>query len=322
MEIFVIPFLCPDCTQSLAINEGRVTCAACVTALGVVENGIIIFDGCADEHNFFEKQAIERLEVLYKDYDRAKFLDDLKKIHLWEMDERNKRVGIASKFWWEDHTGKIENKFILEVGCGVNYIVPYFLECGNHVAAFDICRESVEYSKSIIERIFSNIENISYAVADARKAKFSRSFDIVNISNVLHHIDDKVSVFRKMHDALKDDGKLIIVEPNYYYPPRWAIETDIFDPINVVKNYFVKNDLIEKGEKAVIFTDMIKQLQDAGFRIDVREKDKNYLGYFTVYWMGEGSTLSRVIFNLDKSLFSKILPRALAPFEYIIATKN
>lgn len=314
-------FLCPDCTQPLAINEGRVACSVCATDLGVVENDVIVFDGCADEHNFFEKQAIERLEILYKDYDRDRFLDDLTKINLWEMDERNKRVGIAHKFWWEAYTGKIENKSILELGCGVNYIVPYFLECGNHVTGFDICRESVEYSKSIIDRIFPDIETISYAVADGRKAKFSKAFDIVNISNVLHHIDDKISVFRSIHDALKDGGKLIIVEPNYYYPPRWAIETDILDPINIVKNYFVKNDLIEEGEKAVIFSDMIKQLQDAGFRIEAREKDKNYLGYFTVYWMGEGSWLSRMIFNLDKFLFSKILPRSLAPFEYIIATK-
>ncbi len=315
-------FTCSHCSHELSAKDDEVLCSGCGTKYGRMEDGIVIFDDCLDKHSFFEKQAIERLDRFYKGYDRGQFLEDLKKVDLWQMDEGNKRVGIAKKFWWEPHIGKIENKLILELGCGVNYIVPYFMECDNKVVAFDICRESVEYSKQILTAVGARMDNITYAVADAREVRFPAEFDIINISNVLHHIDDKPAVFKRAYDALKPDGKLIIVEPNYYYPPRWIIETDVFDPINFVKKYFVDNDLIEKGEKAIIFNNMIGQLENAGFTIDVCEKDDNYLGYFTVYWVKEMTGIARAIFLADSHLFTKIMPRAIAPFQYIIASKG
>ena len=99
------------------------------------------------------------------------------------------------------------------------------------------------------------------------------------------------------------------------------IETDALDPLNFVKDYFVSNDLIEKGEKAIVFPRLRQQLRDAGFQIETTFKDPNYLGYFTVYWIKEQTALARVIFELDKHLFSKLLPAAMAPFQYIIAKK-
>ena len=314
-------FSCSKCSHGLSVQGDVVSCAECGTTYGRLDDGLVVFDDCLDKHSFFEKQAIQRLDRFYAGYDREQFMADLEKVFLWQMDEGNKRVGIARKFWWEPFIGKIENKSILELGCGVNYIVPYFMECDNKVVAFDICRESVEYSKKILTAVGAKMENITYAVADAREARFPAEFDIVNISNVLHHIDDKPAVFERAHQALKPDGKLIIVEPNYYYPPRWMIETDVFDPLNFVKKYFVDNDLIEKGEKAIMFGRMIRQLEDAGFKIDVREKDDNYLGYFTVYWVKEMTAMAKAIFIVDRHLFTKILPRLIAPFQYIIASK-
>ena len=44
-----------------------------------------------------------------------------------------------------------------------------------------------------------------------------------------HHVDDKLAALSRLHRCLNDDGKLMIVEPNYYYPPRWIIETDVFE---------------------------------------------------------------------------------------------
>ncbi|HJN22441.1 MAG TPA: hypothetical protein QF509_00755, partial [Rhodospirillales bacterium] len=86
-----------------------------------MEDGIIVFDDAVDKENFFEKQAIARLSEKYRGFDRDAFLESLKKTELSEMDEANKAVGITKKFWWEPYIGKIENKPILEVGCGINY---------------------------------------------------------------------------------------------------------------------------------------------------------------------------------------------------------
>ncbi len=65
--------------------------------------------------------------------------------------------------------------------------------------------------------------------------ELENAFDGVNISNMLHHVEDKKAAPQRFRKALKDDGKLVIVEPNYYYPPRWIIETDFLDSINLVK---------------------------------------------------------------------------------------
>lgn len=314
-------YLCPDCRAELLVEGARLSCPACGKSHASIENGLVQFDGCRDKESFFEKQAVERLDSFYAGYSPKKFQEVLTQQVLWEMDWANKRVGITRKFWWEPHIGKVEGKKILEVGCGVNYIVPYFLGCQNSVFAFDICRESVEYSKTVVSRSGVSADKLRLAVADATRLELGEKFDIVDVNNVLHHIDDKPAVFQRIHRVLKDDGRLIIVEPNYYYPPRWMIETDVLDPFNFVKEYFVRNSLIEKGEKAIVFPRLLKQLKDAGFKIEKYFPDDNYLGYFTVYWVRERTFLAKLIFQLDKYLLRHLLPNAIAPFHYIVASK-
>ncbi len=287
-----------------------------------MEDGVIVFDDAVDKENFFEKQAIARLSEKYRGFDRDAFLESLKKTELSEMDEANKAVGITKKFWWEPYIGKIENKPILEVGCGINYIVPYWLECGNDVIAIDACKESILLLRRVIEQAGLGRERIRLAVADARTIKLAETFDVVNINNVLHHIGDSRQVLSRLRPHLCDGGSLLIVEPNYYYPPRWIIETDVFNPFNFIKDYFVRNDLIEKGEKGVVFSDLRCALLDTGYEIIANPKDVNYLGYFSIYWMRQNSPLARMISNLDNLLFRWILPRIIAPFEYIVAVKK
>ncbi|EME67953.1 methyltransferase [Paramagnetospirillum caucaseum] len=317
-----LKFLCPDCRGRLSVAADVVSCSACGTDLGTVDDGLIVFNGCHDKFSFFEKQAVERLDENYADYNRAAFLDDLKKTDLWEMDEGNKRVGITKKFWWERFVGKLCGKSILELGCGVNYLVPYFLECGNSVVAFDICRESIEYSKRLLTRIGIDTGRIEFAVADARKVEFEQCFDIVDISNVLHHIDDRPAVFARIHRALKDDGKLLIVEPNYYYPPRWILETDVFGPLNFPQHLIIRHHLMEEGEKAVVFRDMIRELEAAGFRLEARRKDDNFLGAFVIRLLRTGSWPARMIFILDRYIFRFLTPRLFASFEFLVLSKS
>ena len=314
--------LCDTCDVPLVLSENRLVCRTCDTAFASVEDGIVVFDDAVDKENFFEKQAIARMSEKYRCFDRAAFLESLKKTELSEMDEVNKAVGITRKFWWEPHIGKVEDKSILEVGCGINYIVPYWLECGNDVVAIDACKESILLLRRVIEQAGLDRERIRFAAADARTIKLAETFDVININNVLHHIGDSRQVLSRLRSLLCDDGTLLIVEPNYYYPPRWIIETDVFDPFNFVKDYFVRNDLIEKGEKGVVFSDLKRAFHDTGYEIVANPKDMNYLGYFSIYWMRRNSPLARMISNLDNLLFGWTLPRIIAPFEYIVAVKK
>lgn len=316
-------FACPICgSAAIETIDGRLNCLKCKVDFADVRDGVVVFDGCEDKEWFFEKQAIEKLTVHYADYDSSKFRSALEKRELWEMDIPNKKVGIAKKFWWEEHVGVIKGKDILEVGCGVNYIVPYWLQCGNDVVAFDICKGSVDYLRNVVNMAGVPSDKLTLAVADATAVGFAKKFDVININNVLHHISDKDTVFRNLGNYLKDDGMLLITDPNYYYPPRWIVETDMFDPFNFIKNYFVKNSLIEKGEKAVIFSKLKRSLANAGYQIKVDLPDTNYISYFSIYWLKSGSSLARLLYYLDKYFVSFFAPRLLAPFEYIIAAKS
>jgi len=75
---------------------------------------------------------------------------------------------------------------------------------------------------------------------------------------------------------------------------------DVLDPFNFIKNYFVRNELIEKGEKAIIFSKFKSDLKAAGFHIEANDKDINYLGYCSIYWMGTDSPLARVLSAFDR----------------------
>lgn len=314
-------FQCPDCETALAQNQGKVVCCKCDCALGYLEEDLVVFEGCVDKAGFFDKQALERLGTPYDNYSYEQFKESIERSELYEMDVMNKKVGIARKRWWEAYLGKIENASVLEIGCGINYIVPYWLDSKNDITAFDICKESVNLVKLAIDRMGINKDHLNLFVADATKIDLKKKFDIININNVLHHIDDQRKVLRKAKEMLKENGKILMVEPNYYYPPRWAIETDFLNSINFIKKSFVKNDLIEVGEKAIVFSRLKKMIKEEGLKIEVNFKDRNYLGYFTTYFIDKKSFIPRLTYAFDQYFLSWLLPRLIAPFEYLILSK-
>ena len=121
---------------------------------------------------------------------------------------------------------------------------------------------------------------------------------------------------------LKKNGKILIVEPNYYYPFRWIVETDIFGKFNFVKKYFEKNYLIEENEKAIKFKELKQLIKDMNFKTEVNIKDPNYLGYATIYFLDKFPRLVNLIYYTDKFFFSKIMPKVIAPFEYLIISER
>ena len=124
-------YLCTGCSGELEEIESCLICKNYEEQVATLEGELTVFNDAVDKVHFFEKQVTQNLERRYADYSRSQFLEDQKLKDLWEMDERNKATGVTRKLWWEDHIGKVENKRVLEVGCGVNYLVPYWLESGN-----------------------------------------------------------------------------------------------------------------------------------------------------------------------------------------------
>ena len=315
-------FLCPECKIKLDKLEDKIVCTKCSQIYGYLNDEIVVFNDAVDKVGFFDVQVTTRLSKMYADYSYPEFKECLKKRELFEMDLPNKKVGIAKKFWWEDYIGKIQDQSILEVGCGVNYMVPYWLDCNNVVTAFDVCKESVLLLRENLKKINLYNDNIDLFVGDVESIVFNGQFDIININNVLHHVKHKERALNFLRKSLKDNGRLLIVEPNYYYPFRWIIETDLLDRFNFVKSYFVKNNLIEKGEKGIVFRNLKKIVQKVGFRIEENISDYNCLGYAITHFIDNNHFLPKLIFMFDKYFFKYLFPSSLVPFEYLILRKR
>jgi SAM-dependent methyltransferase len=306
----------------LVKEENQLICNTCKSIPAIVKNNIIVYKGSNQKTDIFDKKAVNYLGQMYSTYTRNTFIDDLNKFNLNNIDFLNKKVGITTKFWWEKYIGKIKDKNVLEFGCGVNYLVPYWLLTKNNVVAFDVCKEAVFLLKDIVKRLNLPDKSLQLYVGDASLINFDKKFDIININNVLHHINDIRGILSKLKKMLNKNGKILIVEPNYYYPFRWFIETDIFGKFNFVKKYFEKNYLIEKNEKAIKFKELKQLIKDMNFSTGVNVGDPNYLGYATIYFLDKFPRLVNLIYYTDKYLFSKIIPKVIAPFQYFIISQK
>lgn len=314
-------FLCPECYRNLSIRKNEFICEACNRGYASFEDDIVVFYGASDKLGYFDNQSLVHNTQRYAEYSQEMFEDAIHKKEFWEMDAPNKKVGITRKLWWQEHIGEIRDASILEVACGVNYLVPYWLYTNNEVTAFDICRESVTLLHNILKRIDVDIRRLNLFVADAERVVFNKKFDIINVNNALHHIEDKRKVLMQLKDCLKDEGRLLIVEPNYYYPFRWIIQTDFLERFNFVKAFFVNNEIIERGEKGIIFSEFRELLREIGLKIEVDFKDYNYMGYALMHWIDQNRYIPRLFYLLDRYILNFLLPTILAPFEYLILRK-
>ena len=98
---------CEQCNQLLSTNSDKLVCSKCDLVNAYIENGIIVYNGCQQKTDFFDKQSVEKLGMKYSNYNLENFRSDLAKTNLSNMDNLNKKVGITTKYWWEKYTGTI-----------------------------------------------------------------------------------------------------------------------------------------------------------------------------------------------------------------------
>ena len=79
------------------------------------------------------------------------------------------------------------------------------------VYANDIDKSALQYLDHRCKR--DNIPNIVSVLGELTDPKLPEGlFDVIYIVNTYHHIDDKVAILRNLLPALKEEGKLIIIE--------------------------------------------------------------------------------------------------------------
>jgi SAM-dependent methyltransferase len=114
---------------------------------------------------------------------------------------------------------------ILDYGCGVGLLSEHLKEVlhGAQIDGFDVSKESVE-------RIDENLLN--QGTFTANLDELGHSYDVVVLSNVLHHVSptDREKLILESASRLLLSGKLVIFEHNPMNPlTRWAVSQCPFD---------------------------------------------------------------------------------------------
>ena len=102
-------------------------------------------------------------------------------------------------------SGKIENKFIVEVGTGAGGILQYFKEKGNEVYGVDLGSDYIEFGKQ---------KGLNLEVGTIDKLySLKKKLDVVIYSHIVEHLLNPVDELKKLRNILNEDSLLYIEVP-------------------------------------------------------------------------------------------------------------
>ncbi|MCI0447017.1 class I SAM-dependent methyltransferase [bacterium] len=104
-----------------------------------------------------------------------------------------------------------ENSAVLDLGCGYCDFINQISASKKY--AVDSNPESKQYCAKDVEFLQANVTSLGLE---------TNSIDVVFASNLLEHFnnDELQQVFSEINRVLKKHGKLILIQPNYYYAYR------------------------------------------------------------------------------------------------------
>ena len=106
----------------------------------------------------------------------------------------------------------LENKDILDIGCGTGRLAIHLNEFVNHWYGIDSDPKSIKLAKKNIKRL--NLEDrVTFNVGAYEDIPFDQKFDIAISSNSLHFVKNKEDAFENVYNSLKSRGYFIIFEP-------------------------------------------------------------------------------------------------------------
>jgi cyclopropane fatty-acyl-phospholipid synthase-like methyltransferase len=110
-----------------------------------------------------------------------------------------------------EYLGDINGKKIMDIGSGTGYFSVKLAAKGAHVIAADVSGDFQDYlKKRIKEEDISNIElrKLPYDSPELEK----NEVDKVLIVNTYHHIEDRISYFKKVRKGINSEGELVIID--------------------------------------------------------------------------------------------------------------
>lgn len=112
----------------------------------------------------------------------------------------------------EFYLSKNQTKRVLDIGTGVGnfiFLLKEVLKDYDEIVGIDTSARAVELAQGY----FPNQDKIKFVVMDAKQLEYDdHYFDVVCLSNSLHHLKDAKPIFMEMERVLKPSGLILIHE--------------------------------------------------------------------------------------------------------------
>ena len=96
----------------------------------------------------------------------------------------------------------------LEVGGGHGLYVSEAIESAGNITTYDlvdISQSSIDIAEMMIDK-----KQVSYVLSDVFEYHPLSKYDFISMGEVLEHVEEPVSLLRKLHEMLNDSGKVFI----------------------------------------------------------------------------------------------------------------
>lgn len=114
------------------------------------------------------------------------------------------------------HLGDVQDKYLLDLGCGAGENSVYFARLGARCVAADYSPGMVQVALKLAE---ANGVQVEGRTINAMAIDFpDNTFDIVYAANLLHHIPDPRLALQEMHRVLKPGGQACFWDPLKHNP--------------------------------------------------------------------------------------------------------
>jgi len=196
MEKFIIQYLCcPECREDLNLQEEEVVNKK-------IKKGKLICRNCKKEYPIIDyiPRFVESELYVSSFGDEWNIYKNVKnsKPHLSKKEMKN-YLGLEK----ED----IENKFVLEIGCGAGPYLETSAKFYNakHIIGIDLSRSVEAAYKNVGE-----LENVTIIQANLFHLPFKIKFDLIYSLGVLHHTPNTEEAFYAIEKFTKQGGTLSV----------------------------------------------------------------------------------------------------------------
>ena len=215
-----------------------------------------------------------------------------------DHDEVNKFDELAAKWWDKDgefrplhqinplrvdfieERSSVEDKKVLDVGCGGGILAEALNELGANVTGIDASENTIGVAKSHSRSIGSDVIYIQNTIEEFISSHPNEKFDVITCLEMLEHVPSPNEIIKSCSNLLKDDGNIFFSTINRN--PRSYL-------FAVIGAEYILN-LLPKGthdyEKFIKPSELAKWIREAG----LNSKETIGLSYNPItgnYWLGK-----------------------------------